>query len=104
MKSIKLFQYKDTCGFENFLNAYGYKFEDVKGFSLAERRQYCGNVLKIYNIRFNDGEYEYFKVVYFKNFNEYRQSRLGFSCIKLSSWCESADIRLYKRNDGYVIA
>ena len=96
MKSIKLFKYKDTCGFENFLNAYGYKFEDVKGFSPAERRQYRGNVLKIYNIRFNDGEYEYFKVVTFKSFNEYRQSRLGFNGDKLLDWFEDSYIRMYK--------
>ena len=98
MKSIKLFKYKDTCEFESFLNAYDYKFEDVKGFSLAERRQYNGNVLKIYNIRFNDGEYEYFKVVLFENFNEYRQSGLGFNGDKLWSWFQDANIRKYKKN------
>ena len=104
MKNIKYFKYVNTKHFNTFLDSYCYHLDDVKGFSFAGKRQYNGNILKIYNIRFNDGEYEYFKVIYFKNFNEYRQARLGFSCIKLSSWCESADIRLYKRNDGYVIA
>ena len=83
MKSIKLFKYKDMRAFEEFLSAYGYKLEDVKGFSLVEKKQYFGNVLKEYSVHFKDGEYEYFKVVLFKDFNEYHQSRLGFKGSKL---------------------
>ena len=96
MKSIKYFKYYNTKAFERFLGAYGYKLSDVKGFSFAGQKQHRYNVLKLYNIRFNDGEYEYFKVVFFKDFNEYQQARLSFSDIKLSGWYSSADIRKYK--------
>ena len=91
MKSIDLFKYKDTNEFWVFLDAYGYKLGDIKGFSLAERRQYRGNILKTYNVYFNDGEYEYFKVVIFADFNEYRQTFFGFSGNKLIRWYEDAD-------------
>ena len=104
MKNIKYFKYINTKQFNVFLSAYGYKLNDVKGFSFVSKKQYNGNVLKVYFIHFNDGEKEYFKEVYFKNFNEYRQSYLGFSNIKLSGWCSSADVRLYKFNGGYAIA
>ena len=105
MKSIKLFKYKDSCEFMAFLVAYGYKLEDVKGFSLAEKRQYRGNVLKIYNIRFKDGEYEYFQEATFKDFNEYHQCRLGFKGDKLLSWFEDSDVRRYKlkEKNEYVV-
>ena len=83
MKSIKLFKYKDMRAFEEFLSAYEYKLEDVEGFSLVEKKQYFGNVLKEYSVHFKDGEYEYFRVVLFKDFNEYHQSRLGFKGSKL---------------------
>ena len=96
MKSINLFKYKDTNEFWTFLDVYGYKLEDIKGFGLAERRQCKGNVLKIYNVRFNDGEYEYFKVISFKDFNEYKQTLLCFSCNKLISWFEDAELREIK--------
>ena len=99
MKNIKYFIYKDTNAFERFLNAYGYRLENVKGFSFAGKKQCCGNILKIYNIRFNDGEYEYFKVVYFSSFNEYHQCRLGFNGEKLLDWWEDANIRKYKVKD-----
>ena len=79
MKSIKYFKYKNKEKFERFLSSYDYKLEDVKGFVLVEKQQYRGNILKVYSIHFKDGEYEYFKVVYFKSFNEYHQSRLGFN-------------------------
>ena len=102
MKNIKYFKYWYTYDFQQFLSEYGYKLEDVKGFSVAERRQYHGNILKIYNIHFNDGEYEYFKVVYFKSFNEYNQSRLGFNGNKLLFWYESAEIKEYKLLDAYI--
>ena len=85
MKSIKNFKFKNTNEFWVFLNSYGYKFEDIKGFSFAGQRQCRGNILKIYNVRFNDGEYEYFKVISFKDSNEYRQALLGSNCNKLIS-------------------
>ena len=96
MKSIKYFKYVSTNQFNAFLVAYGYKLDDVKGFSFDEQKQYRGNVLKWYKIHFKDGEYEYFKVVYFKSFNEYYQSKLGFNGDKLLSWWEDADVRRYK--------
>ena len=96
MKSIKSFKYINENNFNVFLNNYGYKLDDVKGFSLAEKRQCRGNILKIYNIRFNDGEYEYFKVAVFESFNEYKQSSLGFNGNKLLDWWENANIRMYK--------
>ena len=96
MKNIKLFKFKDTSEFWAFLDAYGYKLEDIKGFSLAEQRQCCGNAYKIYNIRFQNGEYEYFKVISLKDSNEYRQALLGFGCNKLISWFEGADFREVK--------
>ena len=79
MKSIKYFKYINKEKFEKFLNAYDHKLEDVKGFVFVEKQQYRGNILKVYSIHFKDGEYEYFKVVYFRSFNEYHQSRLGFN-------------------------
>ena len=94
MKDIKYFKYVKKEKFNIFLKDYGYKLEDVKGFSLAERRQYRGNVLKIYNIHFNDGESVYFKVVCFKSFNEYYECKLGFKGEKLLEWFEDADVRL----------
>ena len=92
MKSIDLFKYKDTNEFWVFLDAYGYKLEDIKGFSLAEKRQYHGNILKEYFIHFKDGQKEYFKVVIFEDFNEYRQTRLGFNGDKLLNWYEDAEL------------
>ena len=65
MKNIKNFKYKSSNKFEDFLNAYSYKLEDVKGFSLSERKQYNNNVLKEYCIYFKDDEHEYFKFVSF---------------------------------------
>ena len=98
MKNIKYFKYKDTNEFWVFLDAYGYKLEDVKGFSLSERKQCRGNVLKIYNVYFKDGEYEYFKVVIFEDYTEYKQTLLGFSCKKLISWYEDAELTEIKEN------
>ena len=83
MKNIKLFKYRNTCNFMGFVTAYGYKLEDVIGFSVIGKKQYRGNVLKVYSIWFKDCEEEYFKVVNFKSFNEYHQSRLGFNGDKL---------------------
>ena len=84
MNNIKRFKYKNTYSLERFLSAYGYSLDNVIGFSYIGQKQYNGNVLKVYSIHFNNGEFEYFKVVYFKSFNECNQSRFGFSCIKLS--------------------
>ena len=85
MKSIKYFKHFGKRCFNYFLKDYGYILDDAIGFSFVERKQYRGNVLKIYSIHFKDGEYEYFKVVIFKNFNEYHQSSLGFKGNKLLS-------------------
>ena len=109
MKNIKYFKYKDTYEFKKFLDAYDYRLWDVVGFSYAGKEQYHGNILKEYCIHFKDGEYEYFKIVYFKSFNERNQSRLGFKGDKLLSWYEDANVRKYKvkdvwgMKDDYVI-
>ena len=96
MKNIKLFKFKDTNKFEDFLSAYDYSLKDVKGFSFDGQEQYCGNILKWYKIYFNDDEHEYFKVVTFKSFNEYHQARLGFKGAKLEEWFQEANIKTYK--------
>ena len=96
MKNIKLFKYIKTKAFRDFLTAYGYKLENVKGFSYYGQKHYQGNVLKLYKVNFKDGEYEYFKVVTFKDFNEYNQARLNFGYEKLSSWYSSAWVIKYK--------
>ena len=96
MKSIKIFKYKSTKAFERFLYAYGYKVSDVKGFKFIGKKQYQGNVLKVYFICLNDGEELYFTVATFKSFNEYHQARLGFRGAKLEEWFQDAVIREYK--------
>ena len=96
MKSIKYFKYVNTKQFNVFLAAYCYKLDDVKGFSFDGKKQYRGNILKEYCIHFKDGEREYFKVVTFSSFNEYRQSCLGFNGGKLLDWWQDADVRRYK--------
>ena len=96
MKSIKYFKYKDTCGFLGFVGSYDYKLEDVKGFSFDEQKQCGGNILKWYKIHFKDDESAYFKVVIFKNLNEYHQVKLGFRGGKLFNWFEDADVRKIK--------
>ena len=103
MKNIKRFKYVNTYEYKRFLSAYGYKAYDVIGFSYVGQKQYHGNILKVYSIHFKDGEYEYFKVVYFKSLNEYHQAQNSFSCIKLSGWCSSADVIKYKVKDIYGI-
>ena len=100
MKNIKFFKYKNTYEFKKFLDAYGYRLWEVKGFSCAGKKQYRYNVLKLYRITFNDGEYEYFKVAIFSSFNEYHQARLGFSGSKLEYWFQDANVREYKTK-GY---
>ena len=103
MKSIKCFNYKNTYEFEKFLNEYGYTIDDVKGFAVSDQEQYHSNILKTYNIHFNDVEYEYFKIVYFKSLNEYHQSRLGFNGNKLLDWYEDANVIKYKVKDIYSL-
>ena len=100
MKNINFFKYKNTCKFEKFLNEYGYKLDDVRGYKFIEQKQYCGNVLKLYFICLSDGEEICFTVVIFKDFNEYHQARLGFKGDVLLSWFEDADVRKYKTK-GY---
>ena len=85
MKSIKLFKYKDTQGFESLLSSYEYKFEDVEGFKLVEQKQCQGNILKLYYIYFNDGEEICFTVANFKDVHEYHQTKLGFKGNRLLS-------------------
>ena len=110
MKSIKYFKYKNTKQFNVFLSQYEYTINDVVGFSFSDKQQYHGNILKTYVIYFSDHDHEYFEVVYFKSFNEYHQSRLGFNGNKLLDWCEDANVVKYKvkdvwgLNDRYVIA
>ena len=96
MVNIKKFKYVDTNSFDIFLKGYGYKLDDVKGFNIAYRKQYHGNVLKIYNIHFNDDEYEYFNVVLFKSYIEYKKTALGFNGERLLDWYQDANIRKYK--------
>ena len=83
MKNIKCFKYVNENNFNVFLNSYGYTLEDVKGFKLIIKKQYRNNILKVYRVYFNDDEYAYFRVAVFENFNEYRQSSLGFNGSKL---------------------
>ena len=103
MKSIKSFKYVDENNFGIFLYEYGYTSADVKGFSLNDKKQYRGNVLKTYEIYFNDGECKYFSVAVFESFNEYNKSYLGFNGNRMLHWYEIAIIKLYKLNDEYVL-
>ena len=96
MKSIKYFKYRNKEKFNVFLNAYGYKLDNVVGFSVVDKKQYRGNILKTYFIHFDDGEKEYFKVVIFRSINEYYQSKLGFNGNKLLEWYDDANVRLSK--------
>lgn len=103
MKNIKYFKYINTKQFIVFLKDYGYCAADVDGFNLIAQKQYRGNTLKMYAIFLKDGEYEYFKVVCFKSFNEYHQARLGFNSNRLLNWYEDANVRMYKVCEEYVI-
>lgn len=101
MRNIKYFNYKNTYEYSVFLKDYGYRESDAIGFSVSSVKHYRGNILKTYNIYFKDGEYEYFKIVYFKSLNEYYQSKLGFNGNRLSEWCDDANIVKYKFKDIY---
>ena len=96
MKNIKYFKYKDSSEFIGFIGSYDYKLEDVKGFRFDEQKQCCGNILKWYEIYFKDGESAYFKVVIFKDRNEYHQTKWGFRGNKLLNWFEDSDLVEYK--------
>ena len=98
MNNIKRFKYANTYELEKCLKDYGYTLDDVKGFSYHGKKQYHGNVFKLYSIWFKDYNEEYFSVVYFKSYNEYKQCALGFNGNKLLKWYESANIRKYKLN------
>ena len=98
MKNIKYFKYINTKQFNVFLHEYGYKLNDAVGYSVVGKKQYHGNVLQTYIIFFSDHDHLFFEVVYFKSFNEYNQTRLGFNGDKLLWWYESANIRKYKLN------
>ena len=103
MKSIKSFKYWYSYEFERCLKDYGYTVDDVKGFSVSSIERYHGNILKTYIAYIYDGESVYFSVVYFKSFNEYNQSRLGFNGNRMLHWYDIAVIKLYKLNDEYVL-
>ena len=96
MKNIKYFKYINTKQFSVFLKEYGYSLNDAVGFSAYDEQQYHGNILKEYVIYLSDHDHVFFKVVYFKSFNECRQSALGFNGNTLLSWYENANIRKYK--------
>ena len=102
MKNIKLFKYWYTYAFERCLADYGYTIDDVKGFSVSSIKRYHGNILKTYKVYVDDGESVYFSIVYFKNFNEYHQARLGFNGDKLLRWYQTAIIKHYKINNEYI--
>ena len=103
MKNIKCFKYWYSYEFERCLKGHGYTLDDVKGYSVSDVRRYHGNVLKIYIIYVHGGESVYFSVVYFKSFNEYNQSRLGFNGNKLLMWCQISKIKHYKLSGEYII-
>ena len=102
MKNSKCFKYWYSYELEIFLKDYGYTLDDVKGFSVSGIKRYHGNILKTYEIYAYDGESVYFSVVYFKSFNEYNQTWLGFNGNKLLRWYEISAIKLYKLNDEYI--
>ena len=102
MKNIKSFKYWYSYELERCLKDYGYTLDDVKGFSVSGIKRYHGNILKTYIIYVYDGESVYFSVAYFKSFNEYNQSWLGFNGNKLLSWYNVSIIKLYKLNGEWI--
>ena len=103
MKNIKSFKYWYSFEFDRFLKEYGYTIDDVKGFALSSILNYNGNVLKTYAVYAFDGRTIYFKIAYFKSFNEYNRCWLGVNGDKLLSWYKKAIIKLYKLNGEYII-
>ena len=102
MKNIKYFKYWYSFEFERCLKDYGYTIDDVKGYSVSSIKRYCGNILKTYKVYIYDGESVYFSVAYFKSFNEYNKTWLGFNGDKLLEWYKTAIIKLYKLNNEYI--
>ena len=96
MKSIKCFKYKNTFSFEKFLEEYGYTLDDIKGFNVSSIKRYRGNVLKTYIVYAFEGESVYFSVAFFKSFDEYNKTWLGFNGVKLLQWYRKAAIKQYK--------
>ena len=104
MKDIKSFKYKNTYSFERFLSSCGYVFSDINGYSIGWKEQSNGNVLKVYIIYFNNGQYKRFSVLFLKNIDEYEQVSSGAKINKTLSWYEDANIVKYKYNERYIIA
>ena len=102
MKNIKYFKYVNTHNFETFLRVYGYTINDAIGFSANYKWCYHGNILKEYIIYLSDHDHIFFKVVWFKSFNEYRQSFLGFNGETLLEWYQNANIIWYKLANEYI--
>ena len=102
MINIKYFKYWYSYEFERCLKEYGYTLDDVKGFNVSSIKRYHGNVLKTYIVYIYDGESVYFSVAYFKSFNEYNQTWLGFNGDKLLQWYNISGIKLYKLNNEYI--
>ena len=103
MKNIKLFKFWDSYEFDRCLKDYGYTIDDVVGFSVVGKKHYHGNILKVYSIWFKDCGEEYFKVVYFKSFNECNQCRLGLKGNKLLRWYQISNIKHYKLCGEYIL-
>ena len=67
MKDIKRFKYIDTNSFERFIREYGYRISDINGYSVGWTEQYQNNLLRVYIVYFNNGEYKLFRVLYLKD-------------------------------------
>ena len=104
MKNIKHFKYINTYSFQRFLCKNGYALDDVSGYSIGWKEQHNGNLLRVYVIYFNKGEYKLFSVLYFKNFNEYEEVSSGSKFNKTLSWYDGANIAKYKYGNRYIIA
>ena len=102
MKKIKYFKYWYSYEFEKCLSAYGYTLDGVIGFSVSGIKRYRGNILKTYKIYVYDGESIYVSVAYFKSFNEYNKTWLGFNGDKLLRWYRKAIIKFYKLSGEYI--
>ena len=102
MINIKRFKYWYSFEFESCLKDYGYTIDDVKGYSVSSIKRYCGNILKTYKVYVCDGESIYISVAYFKSFNEYNKTWLGFNGDTLLEWYKKAIIKLYKLNSEYI--
>ena len=79
MKKIKYFKYVNNINFKDFLSNHGYNLNDVKSFCLNTKRQYHNVILKVYSFHFNDGGFECFSVVTFKNYDHLIKTSLGLN-------------------------